>query len=137
MTSNTPHLFPEMDPTCKFKMFLLDEDGMQCKKPCCQIGFFECQWIDNCIPCPLRWEHGGGGDEPIDPKIKIRIVDEAKYVVTTLASNHKIDIPEVVDIDDLLEATKIVEREIEGTETTMQTLDNIAAVLERIEFGRS
>ena len=57
--------------------------------------------------------------------------------MTTLASNHKIDIPEVVDIDDLLEATKIVEREIEGTETTMQTLDNIAAVLERIEFGRS
>ena len=57
--------------------------------------------------------------------------------MTTLASNHKIDIPEVVDIDDLLEATKIVEREIEGTETTMQTLDNIAADLERIEFGRS
>ena len=135
MASNTPHLFPEMDPTCKFKMFLLDEDGMQCKKPCCQIGFFECQWIDNCIPCPLRWQHGGGGD--IDPKIKIRIVDDAKLVVTTLAKNHGITIPEVGDIDDLLEATKIVEKKIEGTQTTMQTLENIAAVLERIEFGRS
>lgn len=57
--------------------------------------------------------------------------------MTTLASNHKIDIPEVVDIDDLLEATKIVEKSIEGTETTMQTLDSIVAVLERIEFERN
>lgn len=52
--------------------------------------------------------------------------------MTTLASNHKIDIPEVADIDDLLEATKIVEQNIEGTETTMQTLDNIVEVLEKI-----
>lgn len=57
--------------------------------------------------------------------------------MTTLASNHKIDIPEVVDIDDLLEATKIVEKNIEGTETTMQTLDSIVAVLEKIEFERN
>ena len=57
--------------------------------------------------------------------------------MTTLAANHKIDIPEVVDIDDLLEATKIVEKNIEGTETTMQTLDSIAAVLEKIEFERN
>ena len=57
--------------------------------------------------------------------------------MTTLASNHKIDIPEVADIDDLLEATKIVEKNIEGTETTMQTLDNIVAVLEKIEFERN
>ena len=57
--------------------------------------------------------------------------------MTTLAANHKIDIPEVADIDDLLEATKIVEKNIEGTETTMQTLDNIVAVLEKIEFERN
>lgn len=64
--------------------------------------------------------------------MRIRIVDDAKYVVTTLASNHKISIPEVVDIDDLLEATKIVEKSIAGTDTTMQTLDSIAAILEKI-----
>ena len=57
--------------------------------------------------------------------------------MTTLAANHKIDIPPVVDIDDLLEATKIVEKSIVGTETTMQTLDSIVAVLEKIEFERN
>ena len=57
--------------------------------------------------------------------------------MTTLAANHKIDIPPVVDIDDLLEATKIVEKSIAGTETTMQTLDSIVAVLEKIEFERN
>lgn len=133
MSSNVQRLFQEMDPVCKFKQYLLDEDGKQCKKPCCSIGFFECQWIDNCIPCPLRWQHGGGGGD--DPKVRIQIVDDAKYVVTTLAKNHRIDIPEVSTVQDLLDATRVVEKKIKGTQTTMETLESIAMVLEKIEFG--
>lgn len=122
-----------MDPTCKFKRWLLEDDGKQCKKPYCTIGFFECQWLDNCIPCPLRWQWDGfDGWDKITPDVKIRIVDDAKRVVTTLASSHKIDIPEVGTLFDLLDATRIVQSSIEGTETTEQTLESIAQTLRKL-----
>lgn len=129
MIDPTPHLFPEMDPTCKFKQYLVDESGKQCKKPCCKIGFFECQWIDNCIPCPLRWQWGGGDITPDD---KIKIVDDAKRIVTILAESNSIDIPQVATIFDLLDATRIVQDKIEGTQYTSQTLESIAQTLEKI-----
>ena len=135
MAEYTPHLFPEMDPTCKFKSYnWLEKDGMQCKKPHCRIGAFECQWIDNCIPCPLRWQWGdwNGWNGDISPEEKIVIVNDAKAVVTTLADGHGIAIPEIVTIYDLLDATRIVQQEIEGTQTTQDTLNSIAETLLRI-----
>ena len=128
---NVPHLFEEMDPTCKFKKWEID--GAQCKKPHCLIGFFECQWIDNCIPCPLRWQWGSwNGWDDITPEEKIIIVNDAKRVVQTLADAHSISIPEVSTIFDLLDATRIVQDQIEGTQTTIDTLDSIAATLQKL-----
>lgn len=122
-----------MDPSCEFKQWLLDEDGLQCKKPSCKIGMFECQWIDNCIPCPIRWQWAGfPGWGEITPETKARIINDASAIVTTLATNHEIEIPEVVTLFDLLDATRIVQAEIEGTEDTDQTLESIAQTLERL-----
>lgn len=133
MVTYTPSLFKEKDPTCKFKKYLLEDDGKQCKKPYCEIGFFECQWIDNCIPCPLRWQWGSfDGWDNIPEEVKIKIVDNAKEVVCGLAASHSIDIPEVVTIFDLLDATRVVQEQIEGTETTDQTLESIAETLTRL-----
>lgn len=43
MVEYTPHLFPEMDPECKFKLYTwLEKDGEATKKPHCIIGAFEC-----------------------------------------------------------------------------------------------
>lgn len=126
----TPHLFPKMDPFCKFKHYLVDETGKQCKKPYCEIGFFECQWIDDCIPCPLRWQwKDWDGWDDITPEVKVRIVNDAKTVVTTLASSHGIEIPQITTLFDLLDATRVVQSNIEGTQTTQDTLDSIAETL--------
>ena len=130
----TPHLFSEMDPTCKFKHYLVDETGRKCKKPYCEIGFFECQWIDNRLPCPLRWQwKDWDGWDDITPEVKIKIVNDAKTVVTTLASSHSIEIPQITTLFDLLDATKIVQSSIEGSEDTQNTLDSIAQTLTKLE----
>lgn len=131
--TNTSHLIPEMDSTCKFKHYLIDDVGKQCEKPYCEIGFFECQWIDNCIPCPLRWQwKDWNGWNNIDPEIKTKIVDNATTIVTTLASNHGVEIPEITTIFDLLDATRAVQLNIEKTETTDDTLNSIIQTLERL-----
>lgn len=130
---HNPHLFAEMDQTCEFKHYLLDNTGKQCKKPYCEIGFFECQWIDNCIPCPLRWQWkdwDGWGN--LTPETKVKIVNNATTIVTTLASNHGVEIPEITTIFDLLDATRVVQLSIEKTETTEDTLNSIVETLERL-----
>lgn len=136
MASYVPELFPEKDPSCKFKLDAwLWKDGKPCKKPHCLIGAFECQWIDNCIPCPLRWQWGswdGWKSGSISPEVKIRIVNDAKRVVTTLADAHTIDVGEVKTIYDLLAATKTVQSQLEGSEATQSTLTSIVDVLMRI-----
>lgn len=134
MAEHSLHLFPEMDPTCKFKSYnWLEKDSMQCKKPHCIIGAFECQWIDNCIPCPLRWQWGDwNGWNDVTPEIKVRIVDDATAAVTTLASRHSILLPEINTLFDLLDATRMVQRNIEGTQTTQDTLDSIAETLVKL-----
>ena len=122
-----------MDPTCKFKHWMLEEDGGQCKAPYCEIGFFECQWIDNCIPCPLRWQYADwDGWDDITPEIAIKIVDNAKTVVEALATFHRIDTKPVNTLFDLLDATRQVQSSMTGTQTTDQTLESIAATLKKL-----
>ena len=138
MAEHSPHLFPEMDPTCEFKSYnWLENDGMQCKKPHCIIGAFECQWIDNCIPCPLRWQwKGWNGWDDVTPEIKVRIVDDATAVVTTLASRHSILLPEINTLFDLLDATRIVQSKLDNqTPVTHDTLESIAQTLMRLGTG--
>ena len=77
----------------------------------------------------MRWQWGGGDITPDD---KIKIVDDAKRIVTILAESNSIDIPQVTTIFDLLDATRIVQDKIEGTQYTDQTLESIAQTLEKI-----
>jgi hypothetical protein len=57
----------------------------------------------------LRWQwKDWNGWNNIDPEIKVKIVDNATTIVTTLASNHGVEIPEITTIFDLLDATRAV-----------------------------
>lgn len=103
---------------------------MQCKNPYCIIGAFECQWLDNCIPCPLRWQwRCWNGWDDVKPEIEVKIVDDATAAVTTLASRHSIPIPKINTLVDLLNTTRVVQKHIEGTPVTQDTLDSIAKTL--------
>lgn len=125
------------DQTCKFKTYLTNEDGSRCLKPCCLIGHFECQFILDTNPCPIKWQFDNfDGWDTIDDETKIRIVDNASTVVKTLANSHSIEIPQVTTLFDLLDATRIVQKNIEGpTAETTNTLESIAATL--IKLGTS
>ena len=52
--------------------------------------------------------------------------------MTTLASRHSIPLPEINTLFDLLNATRFVQENIEGTQTTQDTLDSIAETLVKL-----
>lgn len=125
------------DPKCRFKKYLTTEDGKQCALPCCMIGYFECQFVKDCIPCPLRWQYKDfNGWDDIDDKTKIAIVDNASDVVKTLASSNNIEIPAVTTLFDLLDATRIVQSKLDSqTSVTRDTLESIAETLMKLGSG--
>lgn len=132
--SNTTYV---PDPKCRFKKYLTTEDGKQCALPCCMIGYFECQFVKDCNPCPLRWQYKDfNGWDDIDDKTKIAIVDNASDVVKTLASSNNIEIPVVTTLFDLLDATRIVQSKLDNqTPVTHDTLESIAQTLMRLGTG--